>query len=188
MNLVEEKNLLRRRIWTAQKAVPADMRCKSDQRLFSVLIQSKLVQDAKSIFLFVGSPPEPETLLWIPHFLQEGKQISVPLCTQNGAMESREITDVSQLIKGKYGILEPVETCPQTIQSEIDLVLVPAICFSQSGFRLGRGGGYYDRWLKNYHGISIGICRTAFLQPQLPVETHDQKVDYILTEHGILAV
>lgn len=102
-------------------------------------------------------------------------------------MEAREITSVRQLASGKYGILEPMNSCPKLNQAEIDLALIPGVCFSQDGSRLGRGGGYYDRWLETYYGVSIGICRNQFLQLQIPTEAHDQKVTHILTERAILS-
>jgi 5-formyltetrahydrofolate cyclo-ligase len=187
MSLAEAKKTLRSGVWAAQKALPFNLRRQSDQALFATLMQSDLMRQANSVFLFVGLTPEPETLDWIPSLFQAGKKVSVPLCTAEGTMEAREITSICQLTSGKYGILEPMRFCPKLQQAEIDLALIPGVCFSRNGSRLGRGGGYYDRWLQTYCGVSIGICRNQFLQPHIPTEPHDQTVMYLLTEQGIFS-
>ena len=69
---------------------------------------------------------------------------------------------------------------------DIDLVLVPAVCYDRRGYRLGFGGGYYDRWLEHFSGSRVGLCRTAILQEEVPIEAHDTKVQVLITEEEIL--
>ena len=70
---------------------------------------------------------------------------------------------------------------------EIDLVLVPGLCYDRQGYRLGFGGGYYDRWLAGFPGLRVGLCREAVLQDRLPVEHHDLPVDLVVTESECLS-
>jgi len=65
---------------------------------------------------------------------------------------------------------------------EIDLILVPALCYDRRRFRLGQGGGYYDRYLANYRGRTVGLCRDLVLQDALPREATDLPVGLVLTE------
>ena len=65
---------------------------------------------------------------------------------------------------------------------DIDLALVPAVCYDRRGFRLGFGGGYYDRWLSGFSGFTVGLCRDCVLQDRVPTEDHDCRVDLLLTE------
>ncbi len=92
----------------------------------------------------------------------------------------------SKLVKGAYGIMEPEEG----EELEPDIFLVPMLSFDRQGSRLGQGGGYYDATLTHYRGqknieaVGIGYASQAVLF-SLPVEDHDQKMDYILTPQGI---
>lgn len=70
-------------------------------------------------------------------------------------------------------------------QRSPDLLLVPGLAFTKKGERLGRGGGYFDRYLKNFNSTRIGVCFELQLREQLPCEGHDEKVDVVITEAGI---
>jgi 5-formyltetrahydrofolate cyclo-ligase len=63
-----------------------------------------------------------------------------------------------------------------------DIIIVPAIAFDRTGNRLGRGGGFYDAYLRNFDGPKIGICKELQLVDELPIEEHDVKVDFVITE------
>ncbi len=67
-----------------------------------------------------------------------------------------------------------------------DVLLIPALAFSLDAMRLGRGKGYYDKYLATFVGIKIGLCFSFQLLDELPSEKHDQKVDFIVTENEIL--
>lgn len=66
-----------------------------------------------------------------------------------------------------------------------DILLVPGLMFDKNGYRLGRGGGYFDRFLKNFKGISIGLCFSKQVVENLPVEPHDISCHYVVTEKNI---
>ena len=63
-----------------------------------------------------------------------------------------------------------------------DIIIVPAIAFDRTGNRLGRGGGFYDAYLRNFDGPKVGICKELQLVDELPIEEHDVKVDFVITE------
>ena len=67
-----------------------------------------------------------------------------------------------------------------------EILVVPGLSFSSSGERLGRGGGFYDRYLQSFNGTSVGICYEGQLRNQLPVESHDQTVSAVVTEKQVL--
>lgn len=66
------------------------------------------------------------------------------------------------------------------------ILVIPGIGFSPSGERLGRGKGYYDRYLENFSGIKIGVCFEEQLKNELPCDEHDQRMDFIVTENGVI--
>ena len=86
------------------------------------------------------------------------------------------------MVQVSFGIWEPPESAPLLAREEIQLALVPALCYDRERYRLGFGGGYYDRWLSGFPGFTVGRCREGVLQPQVPREAHDQRVDLLLTE------
>ena len=99
-------------------------------------------------------------------------------------MEARQVpaAGVSALRPGAYGIPEPDERCPLVEKGEVDLVLTPNLCCDRLGYRLGHGGGYYDRWLADYTGITVALCPQIWLQETLPRDGFDRPVDVVITE------
>ena len=97
-------------------------------------------------------------------------------------MEVRLYDPDKPLIEVGFGISEPGEDCPLMAKEDIDLILVPAVCYDRRGYRLGFGGGYYDRWLEHFSGFRVGLCRKAVLQETVPTEAHDSRVDLLITE------
>ena len=69
-----------------------------------------------------------------------------------------------------------------------DIIIVPGLAFDESGNRLGRGGGFYDAYLRNFSGRKVGICKQLQLVDELPVEDHDVKVDFVVTDQRIIEV
>ena len=87
------------------------------------------------------------------------------------------------LVEGLYGIPEPGPDAERVEPESGDIIIVPALCFDRQGYRLGQGGGYYDRWLELHPGLfSVGLCRERFLQERVPREAHDMCVRCVVTE------
>ena len=97
-------------------------------------------------------------------------------------MEVRLFQPRRALIQAAFGLWEPAPDFPLVERESIDLTLVPAVCYDRQGYRLGFGGGYYDRWLAGYAGRTVGLCRDCVLQERVPLEPHDQAVELLLTE------
>jgi 5-formyltetrahydrofolate cyclo-ligase len=88
---------------------------------------------------------------------------------------------------GPHGLREPdPAVCPAVPPSAIDLVLVPGLGFAPGGARLGRGAGYYDRWLATLPdgARTIGVAFAGQVLPVVPCDAHDWRVDHILTDDG----
>ena len=97
-------------------------------------------------------------------------------------MEVRLFQPDTPMVQASFGIWEPSEAAPLLAREAIELALVPAVCYDRERYRLGFGGGYYDRWLEGFSGFTVGLCREPILQAQVPREAHDQRVDLLLTE------
>ena len=101
-------------------------------------------------------------------------------------MEVRLFQPQRALIQAAFGLWEPAPDAPLVERESIDLTLVPAVCYDRQGYRLGFGGGYYDRWLDDFHGFSAGLCREEFLLDHLPHEAHDRPVCAVVTPQAVL--
>ena len=117
-----------------------------------------------------------------PHFNK-----SLP-CVSEGAEERGGGIVSEHLIPAKFGLFEPNNTCPILIPDEKTLCIVPAIAFDENGNRLGYGKGFYDRFLSNFNGASIGLTCSDLLVKQLPTDPHDTPVKIVITESEIIKI
>lgn len=177
----EEKARLRTRIRHQLSALPQEQRNKEDDALFSAFLCLPELEQAHTIFLFYGLGTEPDTARLFAPLLACGKRIALPRMLPERQMETRQFCPDRPLTEHPFGIPEPDECCPLLAPEDIDLVLVPALCYDRQGVRLGMGGGYYDRWLNRYHGPTVGLCRQALLQDKLPAQPHDRPVGVVIT-------
>jgi 5-formyltetrahydrofolate cyclo-ligase len=115
------------------------------------------------------------------------KRWSIPRIREGGQMQFH-IYDPGKLNLHPYGMLEPDQDCPVITPDEIQLVLVPGLAFDMNGWRLGYGGGFYDRFLTDYKGVSVGITTQQFLFEHVPHAGHDISMQCLITESGIKAI
>ena len=181
----EVKQALRARLAGLERSLTPAQRRKSDQMLFRRLLALPELSSANTLLLFCGMGAEPDTLHLIRHLHTMGKRVALPRCLPGRAMSCHLYSPDTPLIRHPYGMLEPDHTTAHVPKMEIDFVLVPALCYDRSGFRLGHGGGYYDRWLADFHGVTAGLCRELLLQDALPIQAHDLPVNIILTENQV---
>jgi len=145
--------------------------------------------NANTFFTYLPFRSEVQTTDLVHKILAAEKEVCVPLTmVKDSQLLAVKITDVEkQTAPGYCGIPEPVsETIPsQTIDpATIDIVIVPGSVFDRTGGRLGYGGGYYDRFLINLapQAVRIGVAFALQMADVVPVEPHDQRMDYIVTE------
>ena len=96
--------------------------------------------------------------------------------------------DVQRLVLHPFGMVEPASDSPVIAPEEIELTLVPGLAFDRLGFRLGYGGGYFDRFLKNFNGVSAGIVFHDLLFEKIPHSVHDIPMHWIITENDLFAI
>jgi 5-formyltetrahydrofolate cyclo-ligase len=140
---------------------------------------------ALTVALYTAQPTEPDLapLLDIP-----GKTFCLPRVS-GSTLEFHRCNSANLLRPGPWKILEPdPDHCPIIPPSEIDLLCIPGLAFARTGARLGRGGGFYDRYLTRVHprAVKLGICFHAQLVPSLPLEIHDHAVHQVITEAEVI--
>lgn len=95
--------------------------------------------------------------------------------------------DANRLVLHPFGMAEPASDSPMIDPKEMELVLAPGLAFDRLGFRLGYGGGYFDRFLKYFNGVSAGIVFRDLLFEKIPSSAHDIPMHWIITEHDLFA-
>jgi 5-formyltetrahydrofolate cyclo-ligase len=154
-------------------------------RLSELLCSREEFKNADLVLFYYPTRREPELFLAMEKALKLKKSIAFPISlTDSLTLDFRTVSSLDELESGAYGIKEPRKDSPEAILSERTLCVVPALAFDKQGFRLGYGKGYYDRFLKNFKGTSIGLCFDGFLTELLPTDPNDIAVDIIITHTG----
>ena len=181
-----EKQQLRRYYREARRTLSSDEKRFIDCKISDNLLKSDLYRDAACIFCYVSTSDEIGTAAILEQALTDGKTLCVPLCGKDGSMTARKITALSELRTGHYGILEPSDTAPEIAPENIDLILAPALSCDRKGYRLGYGGGYYDRFLSRTNAVCAALCASQRMSAALPHEAFDRRCHYIITEREVL--
>lgn len=179
----EAKKAFRAQVRQEMAALTQRERWESDRALFHRFLSLPQVEKADTLFLFWGIPGrEPETEYLVRELTRQGKRVGLPRMLPGRQMEVRQFDPRIPMKQAAFGIWEPSEEALLLPKEDMDLALVPAVCYDRRGYRLGFGGGYYDRWLEDFAGRTVGLCRGSLLQEQVPIEEHDARVDVVLTE------
>lgn len=185
MTKQEEKQQLRRTICTLETQLSPRYQAASSRAIAAHLLAMPEYQAAGTVFCFVGCGREIDTRPVLESALAAGKVLCVPLCTGPGVMELRRITSLDELSPGSRGIPEPPADSPAVKTDDVDFAVLPCATCDHAGHRLGKGGGYYDRFLAHYRGGSVLLCREKLIREEIPLEPHDYPVPWVLTERGL---
>ena len=181
----EEKQQLRSTMRRLERALPPEYRRKADAAIAAHLLAMPEYQEAGSLFCFVSTALEIDTRPILAQALESGKLLCVPLCTGPGLMELRQIRSLEELAPGAYGIPEPPADSPTVPVDAVDFAVLPCLSCNHLGQRLGKGGGYYDRFLAHYRGGTVLLCRERLIREEIPLEPHDYPIPWVLTERGL---
>jgi len=178
-----DKKEFRKGVQAAIAALPEEYLAESNAGIRAAFLDMPEYKQAKIIFAYISEKREPDTVGIIEQALRDGKTVALPISLDGGIMEPRAIKSLDELVIGRYNIPAPTESAPLVADEEIDLIIVPAVTFNDRGYRLGRGGGYYDRFLSKSDAFSVGLGRDRLIQ-EVPLESHDQCVKCLVTESG----
>ena len=159
-----------------------------DKKICNRLLNLWTVRETSTFLCYVSTEIEVETKTFINALLNAGKKVAVPRC-EGGPSEMNfyYINSLDELSAGSFGVLEPESDKEKMLtETENTICIVPAFMFDKSGYRLGYGKGYYDRYLSKYKGTSIGICYSENIKEELFHGKYDRTVDMIVTEKQII--
>ncbi len=154
-----------------------------------MLDASELLSGVSVVLCYVSAKDnEVATHQIIRELLTQGKTIFVPLCDRKSSiMQWSRLTALEELERTHFGLLEPsaqyvrIEAVPDGA-----VCLVPGVAFTRDGWRIGYGGGYFDRFLNGFSGISVGLAHGVQLIDTISTQPHDCPVDYLVTESGVI--
>jgi len=152
-----------------------------------LILESAVWREADQAMLYMAIPGELDLNQLMINGLRSGKKIALPRYTpKKESYEACSLTHLSNLVPGKFNILEPREDSPIMDTMQLDLAVVGGVAFDRLGGRLGRGGGFFDRLLAGIPAAKCGVCLDEQVRRDVPVERHDVKMDMIATPSGWL--
>ncbi len=184
------KDEMRKKYTKIREEIPHDIRVMKSTMIWKYFCNLSFYKDAEMIMTYVNTKSEVTTYQLIPLLLAQGKRVCVPKCVGD-SLVPYEITDLSQLKAGVFGVLEPSQELidkgilKEISKNEINIAVCPGLAFDFLGHRLGYGKGYYDRFLQDFEGIKIGFSFDLSLTPEIEVNEHDIPMNIIITESGV---
>ena len=186
-----DKKSLRKQIMTLRSQFPIDERIQAENMVFDFVTQLPEFHTAKTISSFVSFGDEISMMRINSYILSLNKTLVLPyIDSQTKTMLFYKVEILSELIQNTFGILEPNPAMHMLVDYKtIDCVLTPGVAFDAHGYRLGYGGGFYDRFFSQIEktipkiGIAFELQRVA----TLPVESYDYPIHKLITEKGILS-
>jgi len=176
------KKRIRSKILLRLNLQKEENRDRKSKELKEKLLRTKVFKKAKAVMFYISLGGEPETSGMIDAARSLGKIVMVPVCMKNNTIiRPCLLEDSAKLRVGPYGIREPALERPVPLDN-LDLVIVPGVAFDKKGNRLGRGKGYYDRFLKilSPKAHTIGLAFDFQILPSVPVQAHDVSVEKVL--------
>jgi 5-formyltetrahydrofolate cyclo-ligase len=158
----------------------SDLGAELSEKACAHLTALSAYKNAQKVFCYYSVGGEVDTLALIERMRSDGKTVCLPAILGSGIMEARRM---DRLVAGLYGIPSPEG--PIVPPEEIDLIVVPGLAFDRLCHRLGRGGGYYDRYLPKCRGVTVGLAYEFQMADSLPLEAHDAQLDFVATESAI---
>lgn len=146
-------------------------------------------EQSKTIFVYVSTGKEVRTTEIIRKAIEKGKKVCVPRVMPRITMEAVPINNIEDDLRlGFYNIMEPKPHLLSISEKKIDLVIVPGLVFDRKGFRIGYGGGYYDKYIAKLTAKckTMGIAFESQIVDELSVEEHDMSVMAVITESEII--
>ena len=160
----------------------------SDEGLLRLTTMLDEFRSARNIMIYHSVEREPATPEIAKTALAMGKTVAFPYCYRGGIMNARIVGSLDELRPAMLGIPAPQETAPIIAPEELDLIIVPALTYDRAGYRLGYGGGYYDRYLCGVTAFMAGMARSRLITDELPRQPHDIAVDCVITEDAVMRI
>ena len=179
----QEKDKLRKEISALKKSYSPDELYSKSQEVLSIVEISGVFQSAKTIFIYNSLNDEVQTSGFI-HKWGEEKNFYLPV-VEGDDLYFRHCASTQEFKQSALGIMEPIGD-NFTDYAKVDLIIVPGVAFDRHMNRMGRGRGFYDRFLPQLQAPRMGICFDFQLQDRIPAGDDDVKMNYIVSENEFM--
>ena len=180
-----DKKDLRRMIRQKMANLPEEYIESSDAAICDAVAAMPEFLAAPKIFAYFSVGREVSTRRIIELSFELGKTVALPISLENSVMEFALFEpDATAMETGSLNIPQPTLDTERVLPERGDLILVPALSYDKTLYRLGQGGGYYDKFLSTCPAFAVGLCRSELMMDAVPKEEHDQAVDCLVTEIG----
>lgn len=185
-----DKITLRKKVLAERSKIAKGERLSKGNKIIESFKSTNLYKDATMIMIYISFGTEIHNHDFIQDALAEGKKIVVPVTFHNPRMmKPSQICSFDELAPGYYNILSPKEEYIRYVdKSQIDVIIVPGAVFDKAGYRIGYGGGYYDRFLADLKAPKVSFAFEMQLTDAVPKEDFDIPVDYIITEERFIEI
>lgn len=185
----EKKNAIREEYKVRRREMDKDLRSERDAKICQHAIGLVSFRYAEYVLLYAALEDEIDIYEVARVALERGKKIAFPRCRkEDHTMKYHIVESLDQLKPDSYGILEPSEDLPVYDPENAPgsaICFVPGLVYDKEGYRVGYGKGFYDRFLTNFKGSSVGVVYSDFILPVVPRGRFDVSVDILLTEKGV---
>ena len=188
MSTYQQKPELRAKLKANLASITQSNRDQQGKSLCSAITDSDLYKSSTTILCYASLPTEISLDPLIKHALEDNKVVCVPAVDwDKKTMQPVQIRSLDKDLQiGRYGLRSPSSRCTPVPDGQISLALIPGLGFDPSGRRLGRGAGFYDRWiearLQSDEPLSlVGVCFDEQIIVRVPTDAHDQPMDLIVT-------
>ena len=178
------KNEFRKKCIEERKQIPQAEKEKASEIVFNKLTSMDIYKKAESIFIYVSMKNEVSTVDIINKAFSDGKTVAVPISLDNRDMYFVKIDSLSDMVKTKLGIYEPVAVREDEIfPDDKTLLVAPGTAFDENGLRLGFGGGYYDTYIEKFKiKNTAALAFDIQIKKEIPYESHDKTMNCVITE------
>ncbi len=183
--MLEDKKAIRKRVLAARDKLTEDERRQLSLRIRKRFFALPKVRAARRLMLFLAFGSEVDTWLFLDQALAMGKEVAAPVALpKTKELVLYPIGSRDEAQPGHWGIYEPRREGEPILPESIEIVAVPGVVFDYKGYRIGYGGGYYDRFLagKAAGAWKVGLCFDLQLLEEVPRADHDVPVDAVVTE------
>jgi len=181
-----DKRTLRESMRAMRKALSAQEQLRASGALCERILSFAPFREAACVMAYIACRGEIDLAPVIGEILEQGKTLALPRCEAGGRLTARRVASLSRLVPGTFGLMEPAQDAEIVPPEEIGLILVPGTAFDRDGFRLGQGGGYYDRFLQHTDAVRVGVCHDMALLERVPREAHDIRMDAVITPSAMI--
>lgn len=181
-----EKKEIREKIINRLQELTNEQKVKQEKAIMDTLFQTPEWKKAKTVAVTLSQKIEINTSAIIDKAWSEGKVVVIPRAKKKKEMDFVVYTKETPIERSSFGLKEPASDLVAISKSEIDLIIVPGLAYCESGFRIGFGGGYYDRFLANYKGETLSLVLDEQQINSFKIDPFDVPIKLLITPQKII--